>query len=78
MSSPSIEEKLSPTATTQEVAYEAEFPNDQVDARRVFRKLDLRLVPLACLLYLLSFLYVLSSYGDILQLTHYNAGIVQV
>ena len=78
MSSPSIEEKLSPTETTQEVAYEAEFPNDQVDARRVFRKLDLRLVPLACLLYLLSFLYVLSSYGDILQLTHYNAGIVQV
>ena len=78
MSSPSIEEKLSPTETTQEVAYEAEFPHDQVDARRVFRKLDLRLVPLACLLYLLSFLYVLSSYGDILQLTHYNAGIVQV
>ena len=78
MSFPSIEEKLSPTETTQEVAYEAELPNDQVDARRVFRKLDLRLVPLACLLYLLSFLYVLSSYGDILQLTHYNAGIVQV
>ena len=78
MSSPSIEEKLSPTETTQEVAYEAEFPNDQVDARRVFRKLDLRLVPLACLLYLLSFLYVLGSSGDILHLTHYNAGIVQV
>ena len=78
MPSPSIEEKLSPTETTQEVAYEAEFPNDQVDARRVFRKLDLRLVPLACLLYLLSFLYVLSSSGDLLHLTHYNAEIVQV
>ena len=78
MSSPSIEEKLSPTETTQEVAYEAEFPNDQVDARLVFRKLDLRLVPLACLLYLLSFLWVLSSSCDMLQLTHYNAGIVQV
>ncbi|TBU21809.1 MFS general substrate transporter [Dichomitus squalens] len=56
MSSFSIEDKLSPTETVQDVASEHGSPNDEVDSRRVYWKLDMRLVPLSCLLYLLSFL----------------------
>ena len=59
MSSASIEKRASADIdVSHETALECHVKGLDVDPQKVFWKLDIRLVPLACLLYLLSFLYV--------------------
>ena len=58
MSSASIEKQVSDIEVSQEPPQEHYTQTHDVDPQKVFWKLDIRLVPLACLLYLLSFLYV--------------------
>ncbi|KAM5539671.1 hypothetical protein V8D89_006780 [Ganoderma adspersum] len=56
MSSASIEKQVSDIEVSHEPTQQYHAQSHDVDPRRVFWKLDIRLVPLACLLYLLSFL----------------------
>ncbi|KAI1795256.1 MFS general substrate transporter [Ganoderma leucocontextum] len=56
MSSSSLEKRQSRIEVSHEPARTSHSQNHDVDPRKVFWKLDIRLVPLACLLYLLSFL----------------------
>ncbi|KAI0640891.1 MFS general substrate transporter [Trametes meyenii] len=56
MSSSSSDEKLPPSPTVPALAYDPELDKSHVDPRKVFRKLDWRLLPFVSLLYLLSFL----------------------
>ena len=58
MSSPGGEKKLSDVEVSDEPPQTSHSQEHYVDSQKVFWKLDIRLVPLACLLYLLSFLYV--------------------
>ncbi|TBU38440.1 MFS general substrate transporter [Dichomitus squalens] len=45
---------LAPYGVPEEGAYKARFPN--IDERKVIRKIDMRVVPVLCVLYLLAFL----------------------
>ena len=45
---------LTPYGQTEGGDYRARFPN--VDERKVMRKIDIRVVPVLCVLYLLEFL----------------------
>lgn len=56
-SSPTDVEKqynLAPFGHTEGGDYRARFPN--IDERKVMRKVDIRVVPVLCVLYLLAFL----------------------
>lgn len=50
----SVDDEKRAYETQEVVDYKAQFPN--IDERKLVRKIDFRLVPVLCILYLLAFL----------------------
>ena len=70
MSFAAIEKQVSNIEVSQEPARERHTQTHDIEPQKVFWKLDIRLVRLACLRYLLSFLYVSLASGRPPSLIH--------